>query len=244
MEREQSVISGARAASPRRGMNPRFLGYAGAGMQAVLALGLLALVNNANGSLEPPEPVDRGLALALLYLIPAVIGGLGAWAGRRSLLGAAAIACTIGSVLSFTGITLVFLAPALLFAVAAATPRGAWGPAGTVRSRSNAVVGLALAIALAALMVGSGVSLLALTEPRCWVAEQTPTGLAYRIVPDIGGSSVESKGDSAGCSSAVLTPRGAAVAAILGLGAVGLAVAAVARRRRLTSLQVIFLPIL
>ena len=219
-------------------MNPRFLGYAGAAMQLVLAVGLLALVNRANDSLEPPEPVNRGLALALLYMIPAVIGGLGAWAGRRSLLAGAAIACTVGSVLSFTGITLVFLAPALLFGIAAAAPRARWGPS-TSGKRSNPVVGLGLAIILAALMVGSGVSLLALTEPRCWVAEQTPTGIEYRIVPDIDGVSLQSKGESAGCSSAVLTPRGAGIAALLGLGAIGLAAAAAVRRRRLESIEVV-----
>ncbi|HYN70544.1 MAG TPA: hypothetical protein VEX41_10090 [Candidatus Eisenbacteria bacterium] len=232
---------GAPARAPRRGMDPRLLGYLGAATQLVLAFGLLALVNLVRDTVEPPEPVDRGLALALLYALPAAIGGLGAWAARRSLLAAAAMACAIGSVLSMSGVTLLFLAPALLFAVAAAKPRATWGAPAAAAARSNPAVGLGLAIVLAALMVGSGVSLLALTEARCWVAEQTSAGIVYRIVPDIGGVSVQSKGESAGCSSAVLTPRGAVVAAILGIGALGLAVMAAIPRRRPPLLEIALL---
>jgi hypothetical protein len=222
-------------------MNARLLGYVGAATQLVLAVGLLALVSAVRDTLEPPEPVDRGLALALIYALPAVIGGLGAWAGRRSLLVAASIACAVGSVLSFSGVTLLFLIPALLFAVAAAAPRAAWGPVGAAAARSNPIAGLVLALLLAGLMVGSGLSLLALTEPRCWVAEQTPSGLVYRIVPSIDGVSIQSKGESAGCSSAVLTPRGGVVAAILGLGAVALAVTAVLPRRRPGAVEILFI---
>jgi hypothetical protein len=229
---------GAPPPVPPSRMNPRLIGYLGAENQIVLAIALLGLVNQLRDTVGPPEPVNRALALGLIYALPAVVGGLGAWAGRRSLLAAAAVACAVGSVLSFSGVTLLFLIPALLFAVAAAAPRGAGAAPRAAETaprpapeRSSAVVGLALAIVLVALMLGSAVSLLALTEARCWVGEENPTGIiVYRIVPDIDGISLQSKGESAGCSSAVLTVRGAVVAAILGLGALGLAVRAATPR--------------
>jgi hypothetical protein len=230
------------APSPR--INQRVLGLFAAENQAVLAVALLALVNLVRNPVGPPEPVNRGLALGLVYALPAVVGGLGAWAGRRPLLVAAAVACTVGSILSFSGVTLLFLVPALLFAVAAIAPRrektetgglaaALSGAAAPRRGRdwSGVARGVLLAITLAALMVGSGVSLLALTEARCWIGEESPSGVIdYRIVPDIYGVSVD-KGGSAGCSSADLTVRGAVVAAILGLGALGLAVRATIARR-------------
>ena len=240
------TADGAPPPVPRLRPSQRVRGFFAAENQLVVAKALLGLVNQLRDPVGPPEPVNRGLALGLIYALPAVVGGLGAWAGRRSLLAAAAIACAVGSVLSFSGVTLLFLVPALLFALAAARPRGArtapgageMTPPGAKaapragRDWPGAVRGLALAIVLVALMVGSGASLLALTEPRCWIGEESPSGpIVYRIVPDIYGVSVE-KGGSAGCSSADLTVRGAVVAAILGLGALGLAVRAATSRRR------------
>ena len=233
-------------------LNQRLVGTLAAENQIVLAVALAALVTQLRDPVGPPEPVNRGLALGLIYALPAVVGGLGAWAGRRSLLAAAAVACAAGSVLSFSGVTLLFLIPALLFAVAAAAPRragaaaprtGGTPPEGDTAPRAGrdwrrAVRGLALAIALAALMVGSGVSLLALTEPRCWIGEENPSGtVVYQIVPDLYGVSV-GKGETAGCSSAVLTVRGAVVAAVLGLGALGLAIRTATARRRDGPLEV------
>src|SRR5436190_6875493 len=147
-------------------MNGRLIGYLGAENQAVLAIALLGLVNQLRDPVGPPEPVNRGLALGMIYALPAAVGGLGAWTGRRPLLAAAAVACAVGSVLSFSGVTLLFLIPALLFAVAAAAPRGAGAAAGATETAPrpaarfrSAVVGLALAIVLVALMLGSAVSL-------------------------------------------------------------------------------------
>jgi hypothetical protein len=232
------TADGAPPPVPRLRLNQRVLGFFAAENQIVLAIALLGLVNQLRDPVGPPEPVNRGLALGLIYALPAVVGGLGAWAGRRSLLAAAAVACAIGSVLSFSGVTLLFLIPALLFAIAAVAP----GRSGTApqegeaapragRDWAGVVKGLALAIVLVALMVGSGLSLLSLTEARCWIGEENPSGtIVYQIVPDIYGVSV-GKGETAGCSSAVLTLRGAVVAAVLGLAALGLAIRAASPRR-------------
>src|SRR5947207_4818778 len=130
-------------------VNPRLFGYLGAENQIVLAIALMALVNQLRDPVGPPEPVNRGLALGMIYALPAVVGGLGAWTGRRPLLAAAALACAVGSVLSFSGVTLLFLIPALLFAVAAASPRGAGSAAGATETSPrpaarvrSAVIGL------------------------------------------------------------------------------------------------------
>jgi hypothetical protein len=224
---------------PSSRLSPRLFGYLGAENQIVLAIALAALINVLRQPVGPPEAVNRGLALGLIYALPALVGALGAWAGRRSLLAAASVACAVGSVLSFSGVTLLFLVPAVLFAIGAAAPRvrssappgPATAPTTAARVRS-ALGGLVLAIVLAALMVGSGVSLLALTEARCWVGEENPSGvIVYRIVPDINGLS-EGKGETSGCSSADLTVQGGVVAAFLGVAALGLAIRTATARRQ------------
>jgi len=232
------TADGAPPPVPRLRLNQRVLGFFAAENQIVLAIALLGLINQLRDQVGPPEPVNRGLALGLIYTLPAVVGGLGAWAGRRSLLAAAAVACAVGSVLSFSGVTLLFLIPALLFAIAAAAPRAApAAPPGAEaapragRDWAGAIRGLALAIVLVALMVGSGLALLALTEARCWVGEENPSGqIVYQIVPDLFGIEL-GKGETSGCSSAVLTLRGGVVAAVLGLAALGLAIRAARPRR-------------
>ena len=231
------TADGAAPLVPRLRLNQRVLGFFATENQIVLAIALLGLANQLREPVGPPEPVNRGLALGLIYALPAVVGGLGAWAGRRSLLAAAAVACAVGSVVSVA--TLLFLIPALLFAVATTAPRRAdAAPPGADSGRrpgrdwSSALRGLVLAMVLAALMVGSGASLLALTEARCWIGEENPSGvIVYRIVPDIYGVS-EGKGETAGCSNAVLTVYGAVVAAVLGLGALGLAIREARPRRQ------------
>jgi hypothetical protein len=102
-------------------MSMRDRGLLGAGVQLLLAVALGAISSGPFDFPNPPETVPRGLAIGLLFAVPAVIGALGAIAGRRALLVAAALASTAGSVVSFSGVTLVFLMPALLFAVAAGT---------------------------------------------------------------------------------------------------------------------------
>ncbi len=102
---------------------PSRLGLLAAGLAAACAagLGLLAASNQSQGL---PAEVPWPLVLTSLLATPAVIGGLGAVSGRRSLLIAAGILCLVESILSFSGVTLVFLVPALIFfrAAAAAPP--------------------------------------------------------------------------------------------------------------------------
>ena len=97
----------------------RTLGLMGAAVQVALAVMLALVAGRPDAFPNPPHLVPRGVALAALFTLPAIIGAMGALSGRRSLLAAAAVLSTIGSVLSFSGVTLLFLAPALIFGAAA-----------------------------------------------------------------------------------------------------------------------------
>jgi hypothetical protein len=105
----------------------RTLGLLAAALAAVCAAGL-ALVAAANQSPGPSAVVPWPVVFGALLGAPAVIGGLGAISGRRSLLVAAGVLCLAQSVLSFSGVTLVLLLPALVFLRAAVTTRAAPAP--------------------------------------------------------------------------------------------------------------------
>lgn len=192
----------------------RYVGLVGALTQLALA-GIVAAVATILAD-SPPEPIPRGIALGLLYAVPAAIGAIGAVAGRRSLLIAAGVAAAVGSSLSIA--TLAFLIPALLF-VAAATRQGT-KPA---PSAAGAARGVALGLLVIGLTVGAGWVLLTQTDSMCWIATPTAHGVDYRIVPTINDVSLSGVGQSAGCSSAVFTVRGATMGGVLALGAVALA---------------------
>jgi hypothetical protein len=98
----------------------RSLGLLATAMAAACATGL-AGVAAANQSPGPPAVIPWPVLFGAILGMPAVIGGLGAVAGRRSLLVAAGVLCLAQSVLSFSGVTLVLLLPALVFLRAAVT---------------------------------------------------------------------------------------------------------------------------
>jgi hypothetical protein len=255
----------------------RSTGLVGAAVQVILAAVLGGIASGASDFPNPPETVPRGLAIGLLYAVPAVIGALGAIGGRRSVLGAAAVASTVGSVVAFSGVTLIFLVPALVFAAAA----GAIGSAPSTPSRpfwrlalftalavpvvilavlrlgifvipaivllvlileaargaaraslGNRLAGVGRAVVIGGLVIGSGWALFSMTETRCWTAYQTPSGIEYRTAPEGEGGEIRLGQDeiAGGCDSGELTPRGATLAALLAVGAIG--VAALASRSR------------
>jgi hypothetical protein len=112
------------------------------------SLGLLTASNQTPGL---PSEVPWPLLFGAILATPALIGGLGATSGRRSLLFAAGILCGVQSVLSFSGVTLVFLVPALLFLRAASTATSS--PREPVRPiRLVALVALAIPVALLAVL--------------------------------------------------------------------------------------------
>ena len=106
------------------------------------------------------DAIPRPFALLLLYATPGIVGAMGVIGRRRSLLYAAGVALAPGSVLSFTGVTLIFVLPLALFWAAAVT----MGPPGPRPAR---IVELAELSVLAGLIVGAGVALITLTEAGC-----------------------------------------------------------------------------
>ncbi|HSL98413.1 MAG TPA: hypothetical protein VK831_07560 [Candidatus Deferrimicrobiaceae bacterium] len=206
------ATNAAAGAPARNGVSP---GQVGVLAQVIFAAALAAVALAAG---EPsPEPVPRGIALGLLYAAPAAVAFLGMRGGRKSLLVGAAIADVGGAPLSWSGFTLLFLVPAILFV-------GETGriPAGTRASIGLRLSGLLLAIAVAGLLVGAGLALLALTEPLCWIATHGATDTAYTIVPTAENVPIGS-GQSGGCTSAAITLGGAGTAAVLAIGAIALA---------------------
>lgn len=128
----------------------RAIGAVAAVVQVALAATLGVIATGSGAFPHPPEPIPRGLALGVLYALPAVIGALGALGRRRSLLAAASVLSAIGSVLAFSGVTLFFLVPSFLFAAAAGTVTRTQS-AGRRRPALGALAGLGVAIVITAL---------------------------------------------------------------------------------------------
>ena len=194
----------------------RAYGLAACGGVGVVAFVPLLVAARAPAGIGPPETLPRWLVLGMVIAAPAIVGAIGVRRRDRALLIAAAGLCLPLSMLSVA--TLPLAIPALLFLVAAlsaeaALPRSAW----------------LVTVAVVGLGVGSLVGLLDNTETRCWLAFDTPTGLAYRDATEaeteqpIGGPGGPI---AAGCDGGALTIRGVGLAAVLAIGAVGLAIAA------------------
>ena len=88
---------------------------------ALVAMLMLIVAANQN-SLGPPSTIPPWLPIGLAYGAPAVVGWLGVLGGRRALLVAAGLLYLPLALLAFSGVTLPFLLPALLF-LRAATDR-------------------------------------------------------------------------------------------------------------------------
>lgn len=194
----------------------RAYGLGACGGVVVVALVPLLVALSDRDEIGPPDVFPRWLVFGLLFLVPGIVGALGVRRRDAALLvGAAGATVPIG----FLSVaTMPILIPALLFVAAAAatqaaTARRAW----------------LVAVAVVGLTIGALGGLLANTETRCWLAFATPTGLAYRVVPEaetekpIGGPGGPV---AAGCDGGTLTVRGAGLAAVLAIGAVALAVVA------------------
>jgi hypothetical protein len=203
-----------------------FLGRLAATTQIIFG-GLLGAV--ASLGFEPGF-VPRGAVLFGTFALPGIVGWIGIRGRRPTLLLAAALGSFVGAFLGFSGVTLIFLAPALLFLVACGLMALTWRPAGA-SAWLGALVGLGLAGAIVVLVVSAGASALLVTDTGCWSQYQTPTGVRVEIAPYLAGEMEVPPGAAvSGCSSGLLSVRGVGLGVLLGGGAVGLA-RIVARRR-------------
>lgn len=134
-------------------------------------------------------------------------------------------------VLAVLRIGILALPLLILIVLAAELWRG--GRSGLGRT---SVVEASVAALIVVLVVGAGVALFSTTETRCWAAERTATGIVYRDVPERPGGLIELSGNelAGGCDSGSLTTRGAAIGAVLGAGAIGLALITGRRRTAYT----------
>jgi hypothetical protein len=141
----------------------RLASIAGASVVAfAVAIGLLA-AGQSKGS-EPPDLISRGLASAVLLGAPGLIGLIGAVTGRRSVLIAAGATCLFQSAISFSGVTLIFLVPAIIL-LRSATDQGGSSPREEIRPL-RVVIAAVAAVPIALIVILNvgllGVVLLAL----------------------------------------------------------------------------------
>jgi hypothetical protein len=198
--------------------DPRFLGRL-AGITQVAFAAMLGGLASAGG--HQPEFVPRGVVLFVALGLPGAVGLLGTERRRPTLLVAAALTSFVGSFVAFSGVTLIFLVPSVLFAAGAVSlelgpPRGTGGlVAGLGR--------LAASLAIVVLLVGAGASALIITDSGCWTEVRTPLG--SQIVPSPYSEEQTLGGDAirAGCSTGLISPRGVGLAVALWSTALGLA---------------------
>ncbi len=205
---------GARAAFPGR------LAGAVQILFAVLLGGVSALAGDSS-----PDFIPRGVILAGAYSLPGIVGMLGVAQRRPALLLAASGASAVGSVLAFSGVTLIFLLPAVLFAYAAVRLASVASSTAGIRA-SGVIAGTVIAAALIALVMGAGASALLVTDERCWTTYATQGGTRIEAAPFTTGEvTVPAGALSYNCSTGVLSARGVGLAGMLGGTALALVVA-------------------
>jgi len=144
------------APSASEGHSSSATGWLGVVLELVFAAGL-ALALSAF-AMDRLDAIPRPLALLFLFGAPAVVAALGMMGRRRAVVAGAGAALLLGAPLSFTGVTVIFLIPALLLIVAAARLGASPGPRTTE---------LVEATVIAALLVGAGIALFGLTAETC-----------------------------------------------------------------------------
>jgi hypothetical protein len=114
---EQAVTA---APLPGRPPDPRRLGIAAVIVDSALAaaFGLFVAMNAPS---PPLDVIPRAPVLAAILMTPALVGAIGALTRSPVVLLAAGVACFMKSLIAFSGISLVFLLPAVLYVRAASS---------------------------------------------------------------------------------------------------------------------------
>jgi hypothetical protein len=194
----------------------------------VTQLVFAALLAVVASSFEPGF-IPRSAAVFLTFAIPGITGGLGAVRRRAALLLAAGVTSFVSAFIAFSGVTLIFLIPALLFVfgsveVQVSSPRHQ-------TSIFRDIARAAAAVAIVVLLVGAGASALFVTDATCWAEYHGAAGPRVEPFPyTTGEMSVPGDAMSVSCSTGVISARGIGLAALLWTGA--LVLAARSSRRR------------
>lgn len=179
---------------------------------------------------RPPWAIYRPIALFGLFAVPAVVAAIGTVRGVRPLLIAAGVLCLLQAYVAFSGVTIGFVVPAIVLLWL-----GAGGPISAEEPRRTRATLLA-GIAVIGLTVAAWVSLLALTEARCYFISKAEGGtLIYTEIPATDrmlNGPVPIIGEGGGCGSAELTVQGMGVSAVLAIGAMAFAASAAASAGR------------
>jgi hypothetical protein len=140
----------------------RLASIAGASVIA-FAVAIWLLAGQSDGS-EPPDLISRPLASAVLLGAPGLVGLIGAATGRRTVLVAAGVTCLFQSAISVSGVTLIYLVPAILFLRSATDEGGSSSsePIRPLRVALAAVVAVPIALILILNVGFLGVVLLAI----------------------------------------------------------------------------------
>src|SRR5690349_17870507 len=150
-----------------------------------------------------------------IFALPGVVGLIGVQAHRPGLLIAAWLTSAVGAFIAFSGVTLIFLVPSLLFLAGAARlaagtttfPRGGW---------RSSIAQLAVALTIVVLLVGAGASTLLVTDAACWSISTTSLGVRIEVLPYSSGEmDVPSGAIATGCSTGLMSPRGVGLAVLL-----------------------------
>lgn len=205
----------------------QFIGRLAGTTQVVFAV-LIGVV--ASFAVEPGF-VPRGPILMGIFALPGVVGLIGVRARRPALLVAASLTSGVGSFIAFSGVTLIFLVPTVLFVFGAVALAGA--PVGSPREGVvRGVAQLLIATLIVVLLIGGGASALLLTDSGCWTVYQSAIGVRVETQPYSNGEMEVPQGaTSMGCSTGLISLRGVGLAVVLEGAAIGLAMLASRRRR-------------
>jgi hypothetical protein len=177
-----------------------------------------------------PGFLPRGAVLLLVFGMPGLVGLIGALRRSPTLQVVASLTSFVGAFIAFSGVTLIFLIPSILFAFGAAR-LAARGRSGRRPSVGGVLGQLLAAGAIVVLLLGGGASALLVTDQACW-AEYPGTGSA-RVEPfpyTTGEITVPGGATSTGCSTGVISARGVGLAAVLWTGATWLTLRSSRRR--------------
>jgi hypothetical protein len=208
-----------------------FAARLGAMTQIVFA-GLLGIVASFGAE---PGFLPRGAVLFLTFAVPGLVGWLGVERRRPALLVAAGLTSFVGSFIAFSGVTLIFLIPALLLLAGAVRVQVSEPPRGRV-AMLPALGRAVAACAVLVMVVGAGASALLLTDNACWVEYQAGTEPRIQAVPyTTGEMSVPANATSMSCSTGVISVRGVGLGGLLWTGALVLAERSSRRRDAATN---------
>lgn len=180
-----------------------------------------------------PDFVPRWAVVLIVYAMPGVIAFIGIGARRPWLLVAAGLASAIGSILAVSGVTLIFVVPAVLMLAGAIRLAAAGSGRPPAPARRTLVAAIAQPVAAAgvvAMLVAGGGSALLLTEAGCWITRDTGAGQRIEVLPySTGEMTLSGDAVSGGCTDGLISARGVGLGGVLELAALGLA--ALAARR-------------